>query len=77
MVKTLDTKYIIVLVITYFLLKGDGEMVGQCAAAASTQFCNASSAYVDLRIRMLSVLLSILILVLVLVHDRASITERS
>ena len=52
-------------------------MVGQCAAAASTQFCNASSAYVDLRIRMLSVLLSILILVLVLVHDRASITERS
>ena len=46
--------------------------------AVSTEFCNASSAHVDIRIRMLSVLLSILLLPMhVLLHEGAFIPERS
>ena len=52
-------------------------MTAQFAAYTTSQFSNASSDFLDLRIRMLSVLLSILLPVLVLVHDRAFIPERS
>ena len=46
--------------------------------AVSTMFCNDSSAHVDLRIRMLSVLLSILLLPMhVLLQGGAIIPERS
>ena len=73
----LDTEYIIVHHSTYFLRKGDGAMTEQYTAV-STMFCNDSSAHVDLRIRMLSVLLSILLLPMhVLLHEGAFIPERS
>ena len=63
--------------IKHIFTKGDGAAMERYAAFTASQFSNASSVFGELRIRMLSVLLSILILVLVPVHRRIAFSERS